>query len=569
MPLSENEIAQRIESGRLFCQRFSQNDRQASAKFRDPANSFPYMADESAYTDVDGGDVPVDVPVGEPNLITNNIIVKNASIAINFPDFQVKSKTENQAFQEVVRKFMKDSFRLKGWTRKSQEALQKYDVAGLGILAYRWDKDLHSTFEVVYTWQLSLDPNTIDFSNIKWAARKIRLSLRDAIAEYGSPRDDAGNQIFPDPGEEFDRLDTMKLDIWLYYDRESEVHQYGSSTIREDKNRYGAVPLLFLEAHPDPGPSIWPISSNVLASGLQNEYTEFTDIISNSAKHGSPITLADFGRMPSGSKEALQNKKQQALIEVDDIVDPPIKRIPAEQLSPLVLEVKQDMANNIDSIMGVTAAMRGQVAPDAKFATQVAAAQQSGGAMTNKARIEFERFLVRMAEVVIFMEREFGGPQLEDGKIETPDEIMVLWEAFQDVSEINVLECSTTYKDPTFELQQAMQRLNIVGQLLPVFAQLGGKLPNLEEYLNDVLRNSNIHDVARYWVEAPPPAPPKSDPPKISISLKGDLDPMTAHELAAGQPLSDNSPGGGMPQEPGALEMQPTGSGMQPPQIPS
>lgn len=563
MALSESEIAQRIRSGELFCTKFSQNDRQASAKFRDASNVFPYMSDESSYSDPDGGDVPIDVPVGEPNLITNNIIVKNASIAINYPDFQVKSKSANSEYAEVVRKFLKDSFRLKGWTRRSQEALQKFDVAGLGILAYRWDDDFHATFEVVYTWQLSLDPNTIDFENIRWAARKIRMPLRRAYEVYGHPKDEDGNEIFPDV-EEAERMDSMRMDIWLYWDHDTEVHQYDSTTIHEDKNRYGAVPLLFLQAHPDPGPSIWPISNNVLAAGLQNSLTTLNDITMASAMHGGPITYADMARMGNEGKEALENKRQQGVVPVDDTVSPPIGRIPAEQFPPQLIEYTRKIEQAIDAIMGVNEQMRGVITSDPKFATQVAAVQQSSGAMSNKSRIEFERFLVRMAEVAIMMEIEFGGPTLDpDGKISTPDEVMQLWMAMKDVSEINVLECSTTYKDPTFELQQAMQRLNAVAQLLPLFGELGGQLPNLVELVNDVYRYSNIHDVSRYWMQAPPKAPPQPEPPKVSISLRGELSPTTAMALAEGQaPPPEGA-------DPEALAPQPTGSGMQPPQIPS
>lgn len=527
MALSESEIAHRITQGELFCQRFSQNDRQASAKFRDPSNSFPYISDEDAVADPDGGDVPVDVPVGEPNLVATNIIVKGASIAINYPDFVVKSKTDNMAFSELVRKFMKDSFRLKGWTRRSQEALQKTDVAGLGCLAYRWDKERHSTFETVYTWQLSIDPNTVDWENVEWAARKIRLSLRKAIARFGHPKDEEGNPYFPEVGEGDGRLDSERLDFWLYYDRESEIVQYDGRTIKESENQYHAVPFLFLLAHPDPGPSIWPISNNVLAAGLQAGLTQVNDIITNSAINGRPILYGDAGRLSSESKEALENLQQQGFVPVDDMVTPPFGRLPGEELSPSLLERQTKYEQSIDAVMGVTEYMRGVITSDPKFATQVGAASQSSGAMGNKSRIEFERFLVRMAEVVVFMEIEFGGPEYDtEGNIKVPDEVMALWQAMQDVSEINVLECSTTYKDPTFELQQAMQRLNVIAQLMPIFFQMGGMIPNLQELVNDVYRYSNIHDTSRYWVQAPMPMM-------------------------------------------GAMGPQATGSGMQPPQVPS
>src|SRR5205085_4507816 len=96
------------------------------------------------------------------------------------------------------------------------------------------------------------------------------------------------------------------------------------------------------------------------------------------------------------------------------------------------------------------------------------------------------------------------------------DEELVLWEALQDVQEVRVLESSTTYKDPTFEAQQSMQLLTLMGQLFPLFAQTG-EVPNLKRLAEDVLRASGRHDTQDYFIQASASVPqaPQQLPPVL------------------------------------------------------
>lgn len=537
MPLSESEIAARIRIGKSFCRKFILNDRQSSARFRDATNPTMWIPADDDWDETEGGDVPQDTPVGQSNLLTTNIITKCAAIAIGDPDFYVTAEDADNA--HIAREFLRAKWRLSNWVKLSERALQKRYVSGLGILAYLWDKDKRSAFEFVQTWDLALDPHTQYFHDVKWAARRIKMPLRDALARYG--RDKFGT--LGDGKTDDGALDRTKVEVWLYFDQESEVHIYDNKVLERDTNKYGGVPLLFLEGDIDPGTSIWPLGDSQIAAGLQAELSDLNSLISNSAKHGGALNLVNIKMLGKGGQEALEDGQQQGYIPVEDVVTPPIVRIPGEPLSETLLEAKREAQQSIDSITGVNQYQRGVISQKSHFATEAALVGQQSGARGIQAQIEFERFVSRMAEIVILLEREFGGPT----ENHTTDEEYILWQALSDVTEVRVIESSTAYKDPAFEMQQAMQILNVMAGLFPIFQQIG-KVPNYVEYANDILRASAKHDLARYWIDLPPQPQPGAMPPQ-------------------GGPPQPGAPQGAQPgAQPGGASQQ-MGGAQQPPQM--
>lgn len=520
--LSEQEIAARIKLGENFVKRFARNDRDASAKFRDSSNLPGYIPLDDASNQNEGGDVPLDTAVGQSNLLATNIITKVASIAIGNPDWHVKvheSTPQSQVPENaanIAREFLRAKWKLYNWVRVSQKALYKRYVAGMGCLAYRWDKETRATFEHVQSWDLAVDPNVRDWRKVDWGARKIKMSIRKARERY--PRAE-----FTKAGDGTAAADAEKVEIWLYYDQENECAVYDGKIIESGDNLYKAVPFLFFEGDIDPGTSMWPLSDFILAEGLQIELSDLNLTISNSAKHGGPMNLVDIKRLGAAGKEALENGMEQGYIPVDDLVTPPVHRIEGEPLSQTLIEAKREAQQSLDAITGVTQFQRGVVNQGVKFATEAALIGNQSGARGIQARIEYELFLNRMAETVILLETEFGGPDEENPEQHT-DEQLILWECLSAVTEVTVLESSTTYKDPSFELQQGMQLLNLAGQLFPLFAQTGLPTPNLQQYMDDILRAAGKYDLERYWMEPAPQAsgPP---PPEVKISLSGQLSP--------------------------------------------
>lgn len=506
--LTEAEIAERVKLGRKFCRRFVLNDRQASSKFRD-ASLVPNLwssgtGDDDDWNEEEGGDVPTDAPIGVSNALTTNIVTKCASIAIGNPDWY--AGTSNPENAPIVRTFLREKWRLYNWVRLSQKVLQKRYVSGLGVLAYRWDDKTRSTFEFVQTWDLAIDPHTTDFSTMKWAARRIKMPLREAIAEYGTEPFSVAN--LADDGY----LDRERVDIWLYYDQDTEAHVYEGKVLNKDNdNQYGRVPFLWLEGDIDPGTSIWPLGDSQMAAGLQAELSDLNQIISRSAKHGGSINLIDAERLGKAGQEALEDGVPNGFIPVKDLLSPPIVRIPGEALSDTLLEAKREAQQAMDGVQGVNQYMRGVISQSAKFATEAAYVSQQSGARGIQSRVEFERFLNRMAETIIMLEVAFGGPR--EGH--TTDEEYILWEALQDVTEIYVIENSTAFKDPAMEAQTKLQVLNTVAQLTLLFAQTGQPVPNLQHYLDDYLRASGIQDTSRYWL-APTPQMPQPGAPQQS-----------------------------------------------------
>lgn len=485
--LTEQEIEGRIQIGKTFCKKFVKSDRMFSAKFRDPSPEQWIISEDP--DDDDGGDVQQDAAVGESNQLATNVLTKLASIAIGHPDWYVKCTNAQNA--EIARQWLRAKWRLNGWVRATWKVLLKRYVSGMGCLFYGWNKEKRSYIEHVQTWDLAVDPHVQDWSDLRWAARRIRMPLREAIDRYGAAAFDSDDESV--------NLDKKGVEIWLYWDKQVEVHLYDGDVLLETPNLYAAVPLCFLEGDIDPGPSVWPIGDFALATGLQQELSALNTIISNSAKHGGPLNLVVTDAIGKGGLEAIENGQQQGYVPVKDLVTPPVSRIPGEPLSATLLEAKREAGQQMDSVTGVSQYARGVLQNAAHFATEVAAVTQQSGARGVQARIEFERWLTHIAEILLQMEVKFGGPE-EDAP--NQDEMMILYEALQDVvssGEIQVIEQSTVFKDPSYEVQTAMQLLNSVAALVPLMAQTGQPVPDLRHYVDDLLRATGRQDTDRYW----------------------------------------------------------------------
>ena len=193
-PVSDSEIAARIKQGERFVKKFAQNDLQASRRYIDASNSPYFWTGDGEFGEE--GDVQQSQPVGQSNLLTTAIVTKIAAITVGDPDWFVRTADPDNDYQpnaessQIGREFLRESWRKNNWVRVSQKVLQKRFVAGLGICQYRWcqddGKEGYVEFDPVPSWDFCLDPHTTDLSNIRWAGRKIRMPLSEAISTYGA-----------------------------------------------------------------------------------------------------------------------------------------------------------------------------------------------------------------------------------------------------------------------------------------------------------------------------------------------------------------------------------------------
>ena len=523
--LTEDEIATRIKIGKRFLRKFAANDRQASRKFRDSSVTsdfwFSDVDDNDEWSNEEGADVPADTPIGQSNQLATNILTKCAALAYGNPDWAVTCKNADN--QTIVRTFLREKWRLHDWVKLSQQVVQKNCLIGLGWLAYRWDDEKRSTFEFVQNWDLSINPHTQNLTELSYASRRIFLPLREAIDRFGKDN-------FPgSTGKDDGSLDRERVEIWIYYDKDSEIYQtIDGKTLnpKNNENHYGRVPFICLEGENDPGKSIFPLGDSQLASGLQAELSDLNQIISRNAKHGGSFNLVDVRRLGKDGVAALEDGVLNGFIPVDDLITPPVAKIEGVELSPVLLEAKREASQALDGAQGATQYDRGVISQSAKFATEAALAQNKSGARGVQGRGKFEKFLNKMAEVVIMLEVEFGGPRPGH----TTDEEYVLWEALSDVTEIYVIENSTSAKDPAQESQNALMLLNTVAQLTPLFLQTQQpQVPNLEQYVNDYLRASGHQDVSRYWTSMQQQQPQQPQQP-------GQPQPQPGQEQPQGMP---------------------------------
>lgn len=574
--ISEDEVVARIKACTTFMQKFVDIDRTRCRNFLDPS-VVPFMqnsgTDESV-TNILMPDIQVDVPIGQTNLLTASILVKLAVIAINRPDWHVtaQKQEEGQDGQPtgrmvsdpesamIWRQYMRDDWDRKNNQRTAMMALLKRYVSGLGCVAWGWD-DAGPFFEHVQTWDYGVDPFVTDWQDVKYGRRRIRMSLTTAVERYpnGPFKEMIGVR---DSGK---MNDVQIVEVEIYWDKDTESHIYDNKRIYhtsiegnkdKDANLYSRVPLLFLEGDQHPGRSPFPIGDSVLAAGAQAEISDLTQSISNTAKAGTGFLLFDTAgdQINKAVTDAMEKGEQQQMIGVKglDTNNLPVHRIAGEELRPAVLQAKQEARDDLMSLIGISSMDMGLFNDRPQFATQVAATVQKGGARQNQAKAEYETFLNRWGKITLWLFKEFGGPhRTEDGEIVGSMELQTLHDAAKNVTDISIIESSTSYKDPSMQQQQSMQLVQLLSSIYPMLVNLATmglmtKLPSMEKALDRLFRSFDISETDQMWQDYQPPQQPPApeDKPKVSINYK-DLpeDTKRSAEADAGlQPSQVGSP---------------------------
>jgi hypothetical protein len=517
--LSDQEVVSRLNQYDTWLKRFRDNDNLASYRYLD-ANA-PTVGAAEDYIDADDAyqdeaDTPDYIPVGQPNYLAINNETKIAAIAMGRPALHVRAHENPEENEdavpnagEIVAKAWEQSWENGNWRRETQAGLQKLGICGLGVLWYRWDTRYGPCFEHVTSNRLLFDPHATNLLRMDAGGVKVRMSLREAIKKYDPDEEKGYFRSKPiNPTAEDNRsLDTTVVTIRLYWDRDVEVHEYQSKVLHRSKNLYGEVPLIPIEGFNDPRGRLLPLGDNVFASGLNQQVVDLASVLSNMAKHGGQVTLADPNWFTPETKVALQEGQQQQIIFGQGPLNPqavPMMRVSAESPSPAWTGARQEAQSALDGIQGVTPAQRGQQQPNVT-ATQAVMVEQKAGARPTQARADYEMWITRMARAYVSMMQKFAGPTPNDkGTKETVE----IWKAFKAVYDVKVVEGSTSFNNPAADLQSSMQLFTTITQAFPLFETLAGQglidaLPNMKQILGDVLRAASKQNLEQYWVKLP------------------------------------------------------------------
>src|SRR5487761_2341366 len=471
--LKDKEIIDRINYADQKMKSFRDSDAVASRRYIDVQGAYVAASNEEDVNEPSGfydedGDTPQEVPVGTPNYLAINNEILISAIAMSSPTLRVIANEDPQQggvarAGEVVAKAFEHSWDSGDWTRVTQSWLQKVGICGLGTLWYRWDELYGPSFEAVPSRRLFIDPNAVNLNRLEYGGVKVRMSMRKALRLYDP---NGENGWFTSGENNFDatsNLDSNIITIKIYWDAKNEVHVFGDKVLHRDDNLYKRVPLIFMEKFIDPRSRLLPLGDNIYASGLNQHVVDLSLIASNMAKHGGQITFADGNDFEPMTKESLEKGEQQQIIFTKGPINPqapPMYRLAAEQLSPAWAEARREAQDALDSIQGVTLTERGGTTPGVT-ATQSVMAESRGGARPTQARSDYERGLTRMARAYVEMMQRFGGPT--ESSPGTNDTRMV-WLAFKNVQEVQVIEGSTSFANPATNQQAAMQLYTTVVQ---------------------------------------------------------------------------------------------------------
>lgn len=508
-------ILGRIPAGKRFIERgIAERDRLHCKRFLDGSEAASLLLLDDEH---DGeGILPHSQEVGNTNYLAINIQTKIASVAIADPDFHVVCEEQNVPTDpmrsdpaldptagmlppapppvtnsEVVRKSLRELWKKRRWARTCRKALLKRSIAGMGCVAYLWESAEGArqgpVLEHVPTKDLSVDPHTTDWRDLTWAARRVRIP-RDIAEKRWPARVDFANDVNPIPDIDSDRpLAKDRVEVYVYWDAHTEAIVHGGEILERHLNPYGKVPLIFLEGDIAPE-SEFSLGDYDLATQLQMMLARLQAIINNQAENGGAILWTNKALLSDASKDAFAKGRPNGPVDVQGDAQDAFGYITCEPMNAALLEAFRLAFSGLDSATGVTEYMRGVIQNDPKFATQVASLQAQSGRRGEQARIEYELFMDDCAGAIIELMQKFG-PSLLD---ETDEADMLLFEAFASVQEVSVLEASTAYKDPAYEMQTSLQLL----QALMPFVQ-AGMMP-AEPLIQDLLRAFGKRDVQKY-----------------------------------------------------------------------
>ncbi len=543
--ISDEEIIGRINFSYRWLRGFRQSDITASSAYID-SNGVAGWWDENWNEDGDQNfnpvaDVPDVVPVGQPNYMAINTEVSSAAVSSQTPKLHVRANEGERGYPgapAIIQQAWQQVWSNGNFKKEMRAAYQKRKICGLGCVWYRWDDVYGFVIENVTSNRFFFDPHATNLRRLRYAGVAINLPISEAMRRYdpdneheyfGSDKPD----VYPakEQGAMRKALTRVKsalsfrgagdddqsgasgerstCKIYIYFDREEEVHVYQDQVLLRTDNLYGGIPMLFRGMFTDPRDRILPLGMNVFARGLNEWLVWLASIAANTAKNGGPITLYDSSRVKGKAREALEQGSASQMIGLEGMINPqtnPIIRVPAEQLSPAYSTARMEVQSAMDGIMGASPGMRGESSPGVT-ATSAMLTEAKSNAMMVDEQNEFEEWCTDVATAFVACTQRFGGPEKPG---EEPTEAELLWHAFQAVNSVMVVHGSTSFSNPAMEVQASMQLFTTALQSDEYWRQAAAagmikKVPKLETIFNDMLIALNRTNIDEYWMDAPPP----------------------------------------------------------------
>jgi hypothetical protein len=542
--LDDAEIVGRVRLANGWLKSFRMSDIAASNAYID-ANGQTNSGDDGWDDATDEtfrsvADVPDVVPIGQPNYMAINTEVSAAAVSSQVPKLHIRANEDPKAgfpnSPAMIQLAWQQVWANGGFKRQMRGAWQKRKICGLGCVWYRWDTNYGYCIENVTSNRFFFDPHTTNMRRLRYAGVTVNMPLSEAVRKY-DPQGDEGffslDNVEKDGGSAdtaFRRtlarvkqalsfrgeddtagasMERTTCKIYIYFDLENEVHIYNDQVILRTENLYGAIPMHFRGLFIDPRDRILPLGMNVYARGLNQWLVWLASIAANTAKNGSTITFFDTNKIKGNERTAMENGSASQLIGLSAPLSPqqpPMIRIPADQLSPAYGTARAEVQAALDGIMGASSSARGETPPGVT-ATAAMLSESRSNAMMVDEQMEFEDWCTDVASSFIMCTQKFGGP-IEDKH--TPNDAKQLWHAFLSVLSVKVVNGSTSFSNPATELQASMQLYTTITQSWELWTQLAAKgvvkkVPKLSAVYDDLLIAFNRTNTDEYWMEAPPP----------------------------------------------------------------
>lgn len=543
---TDEAIQARLQRGRKFIELgLAERDRIACRRFLDGSETGAYLIFGEEAMDEGIGVLPEAQEVGNVNYLAINILTKVAAIAMGAPDFFVNCGADDpivmqqmqdsgqdpgipkQEQAEFVRHFLRQAWEHFNWTRVFKKVILKRALSGMGMLAYLWHPESGPLFEHVQARDFCADPNTTDWRNSKFMARRLRVTKADAIKRW--PDIEEYIPVSFDGIVSLDDSAPTKRDVvevWCYFDKDTEAYVYGDQILEKGKNLYGRIPILVLEGEiaPESELSIGDYDTN---SQIQDQLARLQSMMNNQAENGGAVPWYNPALIDDTSKDAFIDGKPQGFVAVNGDGKDVFGYIAGQPADPMVMEAFQMQLKALDAGTAVSEYQRGVINQSVKFATEAALLANQSGARGNQARIEFEQFVNFAARCLLQMVAAFAPSMMGDANPED----QILLEAIKNVQDIKVIESSTAYKDPNAEMQTNLQLL----QAMMPFMQAG--FVNPVPLIEDTLRAFGKRNTAQYLMQPqagqPPPTmvPPPEPQPAPPAPAAGPGGPqITYHE---------------------------------------
>lgn len=416
--------------------------------------------------------------------------------------------------------------------------------------------------ERVDPFDMFVDPEAVEMSDLKWIAQRVVRPLEDVQADdrYSAARrkrlkaDAAVNPRWGQRDSKKRSDDIKRVTLWEFYDVQRGtmcVFPEGGDEFLLDPQpapyAFG-LPFVMIRNYDVPN-HFYPLGDLEALEPLQRELNATRSAMVNHRKKYARKYLARASALTLQSRTALESDldNQIAYIEDDNIpLADVITPLPISMIDPQMYNYSSTIENDMDRVSGISEYMRGAVPEIRRTATEASIIQDAANARAADKLAIIEdsirhvaRRLVSLAQTYVSGEqvaRVVGGNSQQ------------LWVPFtrEDIAgefDFEVEAGSTQPANETFKRQQAMQLLNTMAP----YAQAG--VLDARELVTYVLQTGfGVKNPERFFPQQPQ-LPPGGMPGQQALPPGGPQPPEVGPGLPApgdmqAQQMAQPSPGG-------------------------